>query len=166
MKKFGQVWVETVVYTLIGLSVIGILLAVARPKIDEMKDGFIIEQTIDSLNQIDAKIYEVQRVSGNSRVLDLKVSKGKLVIDSENNVLSWILDSTKKYSEEGAIIDIGRLTVLTEKGNPWRINISSKYSVDLKYDDKDDLKELSEANAKYFLTIRNLGNDVVNLKVR
>ena len=54
--KRSQVWVETVIYTLIGLAVIGILLAAAKPKIDEMRDKLVVEQTIDSMNSIDEKI--------------------------------------------------------------------------------------------------------------
>jgi len=38
--KRAQVWVETVIYTLIGLSIMGVVLAVAIPKINETKDKF------------------------------------------------------------------------------------------------------------------------------
>ena len=36
--KRGQVWVETVIYTLIGLAIIGVVMAAALPKINERKD--------------------------------------------------------------------------------------------------------------------------------
>ena len=37
-NRRGQVWVETVIYTLIGMAVIGLVLAGALPKINEKKD--------------------------------------------------------------------------------------------------------------------------------
>ena len=45
-KKRGQIWVETVIYTLIGLTIIGLLLAVSKPQIDKQKDKALIEQKI------------------------------------------------------------------------------------------------------------------------
>ena len=59
-EKKAQVWVETVIYTLIGLTVIGILLGFSKPKIDSMKDKIIIEQTIDLFERINSLILDVQ----------------------------------------------------------------------------------------------------------
>jgi uncharacterized protein (UPF0333 family) len=36
-NKRGQIWVETVVYTLIALVMIGLVLAFAKPKIEELQ---------------------------------------------------------------------------------------------------------------------------------
>ena len=44
----GQIWVETVLYTLIALALIGITLAFVMPKINESKNNLIVEQTISS----------------------------------------------------------------------------------------------------------------------
>ena len=57
-NKLGQIWVETVIYTLIGIAIIGIVLAIAQPKIEAKKDEVIIEQAIESLGNIDEKIGE------------------------------------------------------------------------------------------------------------
>ena len=54
--KKGQVWIETVVYTLIGLSIIAIILTMAMPQIDKMKDKSVVEQTATALNELDKKI--------------------------------------------------------------------------------------------------------------
>ena len=51
--KKSQVWVETVIYTLIGLSIIGILLAVLKPTVESTKDRLMIEQIIESKNRED-----------------------------------------------------------------------------------------------------------------
>ena len=106
-SKLSQIWVETVTYTLIGLAIIGILLAATKPKIDKLKDKMIIEQTIDSMNKIDSKIYEVQRAPGNKRVLNVKISKGRFIIDAAEDKLKWVLKSKYQYSEEGTPISLG-----------------------------------------------------------
>jgi len=67
LNKSGQAWVETVIYTLIGLSIIGIVLGVATPKIKELTDKAIIDQTISAMNDLDNKIVAVQVAAGNSR---------------------------------------------------------------------------------------------------
>ena len=53
--------------SLIGMAIIGLVLAVALPKINSKKDEIIIEQSIEALGNIDDKIYEVQRAAGNRR---------------------------------------------------------------------------------------------------
>ena len=52
----GQVWIETVLYTMIGLVLIGLVLGFVNPKIEESKDNLIIEQTLTLLNDLDSKI--------------------------------------------------------------------------------------------------------------
>src|SRR3989344_7560325 len=96
-KKRAQVWIETVIYTLIGLAIIGILLGASKPKIDEMKDKILIEQTISSLNEVSAMFSEVQVAPGNRRNVDLKISRGKLFINGDLNQIGWILESNYKY---------------------------------------------------------------------
>ena len=43
IKKIGQVWIETVLYTIVGLAIIGIVLGFAMPKINQAKDNALIE---------------------------------------------------------------------------------------------------------------------------
>jgi len=159
-KKKAQIWVETVIYTLIGLAIIGLLLAISKPKIDQMKDKSVIEQTIDSMNKIDSKIFEViDRGIGNKRRIDeLKISKGRFIINPVDDEISWILDSSYKYSEPDQPIALGRLNVLTTKdGDKWEIEISAEYPVDLTYDGREDLKEFSISPSPYAISILNNG---------
>ena len=102
--KRGQIWVETVIYTLIGLAIIGLVLAAAKPKIDAKKDEIVIEQSIEALNNINNKIYEVQRAEGNRRGVELTVGKGKFVIDIEGDKISWVIESSFEYSEKDVIV--------------------------------------------------------------
>ena len=59
MNLKGQVWIETVVYILIGLALIAIVLAFVMPRINEEKNKAIVEQTIKALSVLDDKINEV-----------------------------------------------------------------------------------------------------------
>ncbi|MGC9309178.1 MAG: hypothetical protein ACP5D2_00595 [Candidatus Nanoarchaeia archaeon] len=163
-NRKAQVWVETVLYTLIGLAIIGIVLAVAKPKIDEMKDKMLIEQSIESMNKIDNKIYEVQRATGNQRKIDMKISNGKFVIDSENNSLFWILESDYKYSEPDIVVESGKMNILTEEASPWKVTLSINYPVDLRYNNQTiGIKEFEAAPSPYTFYIKNKGSNNGNL---
>src|SRR3989344_5151623 len=112
-NKRGQVWVETVIYTLIGLVILGLLLGVTKPKIDELKDRMVIKQTVEALNTLDLQIQDIQYVAGNKRVVEFKIDRGKLVIDPVKEQIYWILeDSKSEYSEPGREISSGDIKVL------------------------------------------------------
>lgn len=156
-SKRGQVWVETVIYTLIGLAVIGILLAVSKPKIEEMKDKIVIEQTLKSLNEISTRIYDVQISPGNKRILDLKISKGKFYIDASADKIGWILDSNYKYSELGRVVNLGNMEILTKEGGPYIIEASMNYSVNLTNNGQEDYISLDGSPTAYKFSIENNG---------
>lgn len=134
MKK-GQIWVETVIYTLIGLVLIGVVLAVVTPKINEYKDRALIEQTMEAMNVVDSKIGEVVREGvGNKRVVDFRVRRGSLYFDLDNDEIIFELNDSKVvYSEPGKEVSIGRISVLTTEG-------SSKYNIQLKMKYNSDLR--------------------------
>ena len=86
MNKKGQIWVETVVYTLIAFTLIGLVLTFAKPKIEEIQDKGLIEQSIKVLDDIDL-IIKTLGGSGNQRLIMLGISKGTLNIDGKNDRL-------------------------------------------------------------------------------
>ena len=45
-KKRGQIWVETVIYTLIGLAIIAVLLALVRPVIEEKDESRTVRERV------------------------------------------------------------------------------------------------------------------------
>ena len=161
IKKKGQVWVETVIYTLIGLTIIGLVLAVALPKINAKKDEVMIDQAIQAMDQIDDKIYEVQRALGNRRTVDLDIGKGRLIIDMDQDTLSWVLDSKFKYSEPGIEVPRGKLFVLTEEADPWKVTLKIEYGVDIWFDELvTGTKELGSSPTPYKLMIENSGKNL------
>lgn len=156
--KRGQIWVETVIYTLIGLTIIGILLAVATPKINSMKDRLRINEAIDSMNKIDLKISEVQAVTGSRRVMDLKIAKGKLIFDGINERIVWEIDSAYKFSEIDDHVPIGDLDVLTEEDSgEFKVSLTKKLGIDLQVDFSDDVRELDVAPTPYKVIAENKG---------
>ncbi len=160
IRKKGQIWVETVIYTLIGLAIIGLVLAAALPKINEKKDEAMIEQSIEALGNIDNKVYEVLRAAGNRRIIDLDIRKGALVIDVEEDTVLWILDSSFMYSEEDMSISVGRINVTTTKGKPWMIKLELKYDLDIRYNNETSgIKQLDVAPTPYKLAVENTGRN-------
>ena len=159
-NKFGQIWVETVIYTLIGLAIIGIVLGVAKPQIDKKKSEIIIQQSIESMQNIDIKVVEALSASGNQRVVDLKISEGNLFFDLDNNSIYWVLNSKFEYSEEGVPISVGLLTVTTTNSAGWKVKIERKYDLNLTFDGKSTgVKEVNSAPTPYKIVIENNGKD-------
>lgn len=159
LNSRGQVWVETVIYTLIGLAVIGILLAVSKPKIEQMKDKIIIEQSIKSLNEISTRIYDVQIATGNKRVLDLKVSKGTFYINASDGAdrIGWIMESNYKYSEVGSEVNLGNMKVKTTDAGPYLVEMWMTYPVNISNDGREDYASYEQSPTLYKLTIENNG---------
>jgi len=159
-NKKSQVWIETVLYTLIGLAVIGLLLAATRPKINSTKDEFIIQQTIKALNELDSKISEIKQAAGNSRIIEFQLSRGELTIS--NNSITWKLqDSSYKLSEENVPVKIGDISALTQKnGDNYIITIFLDYSGvnSFTIDGKEKEITLQPAKIPYNLLIKNTGN--------
>jgi len=161
IDKAGQVWIETVIYTLIGLAIIGLVLATALPKINEKKDSITIEQSIEALGNINNKVYEVQRAEGNRRIVNLDIRKGALIVDMEKDTISWLIDSSFPYSEVGIPVSLGILNVTTREGNPWVVELKLGYDIDLTYNGiNTGTKQLDSAPTPYRFTIEHAGNNV------
>lgn len=155
--KKAQVWVETVIYTLVGLAILGILIVSVRPKIKQMQDESLIEQAMDSLLKINSKIYEASSTKGTRTRFDLKIGGGKFVIDGINDKIYWGIDSSLQYSEENIPIDVGIIKVTTTADDPWYIEMDLFYNFDIKFNGIDETKEFYEGTTPYSVTIENLG---------
>jgi hypothetical protein len=171
MRKRGQIWVETALYTLIGLVLIGLVLGFVNPKINESRDRLLVQQTIDSLNKIDEGI---NIGSGNVRVGFISVKQGSLFIHPESDTIVFELDQlSKPYSEIGRVVEIGRVKAFSDQGQKYAsVNLTLDYSgiFDLKYKGLDETFKLSSAPAPYKLTISNedvgdLDLDVIDISV-
>jgi type II secretory pathway pseudopilin PulG len=127
MLNRGQIWVETVLYTLLGISLMALVLAFAIPKITASQERAIVEQSIQSVQTLYDAIETVQtRGSGNVKGVEISVRAGSLTLDGINDSIMLILPEQKsKYSQPGSAIPRGALTILTEE-------ISGRYKVTLR----------------------------------
>jgi AAA+ ATPase superfamily predicted ATPase len=163
--KRGQVWVETVVYTLIAFVLIGTVLAFIKPKIDELQDKAIIEQSIGIMEEINNVILStIQGGAGNKRVIEVSIKKGTLTIDGSENEMVFEIESSYLYSEEGIPINERGVEIITiNKGSQNVVNLRNDYSqkYDIAYDgDVEGIKTLSQGSTFHKIFITNLGKEV------
>lgn len=158
IMKRGQVWIETVVYTLIGLSLIGLVLGFVTPKIMEYRDRAVIEQTISSLNLVDSKVNEVLRAPGNTRIVDLQLKRGAIYVDSDKNKIYFeIEDSRVLYSQLGEETNIGRIKVLTvENKNKNDVKLTVDYGSSVDFEGTG-VKKISASATPYKISISHQG---------
>ncbi len=167
-SKHAQIWVETVLYTLIALVMIGLVLAFIRPKIIELQDQAIIEQSISILEEIDNIILVLtQGGPGNTRIIKLGIKKGSLKIDGVNDKILFEIQSSYTYSEPGTLIDYGEgINIITEKkGADNLVTISKDYKdeKDITYNNQDILKTITKAPTPYTLYISNEGGNTTKI---
>ncbi|HLG31226.1 MAG TPA: hypothetical protein VI387_13535 [Candidatus Brocadiales bacterium] len=159
--------IEVVLYTLIALTLIGAVLAFVTPKISEIRDKAIVEQSLGIMQGIDNVILSASQGGiGNKRVIDLTIKKGMLKINSENDTVIFEMDSDYIYSEIGEEIKIGGITALTKKfGNSNRITLTSSYgsAYNITYGSKEETKTISAAATPYKLVIENKGGAKTNI---
>jgi len=169
-SKKSQVWVETVIYTLIGLSIIGILLAVVTPKINDIKDKAIITENINSLKDINQQLQNTLLSPGNKRQITLPVKKGEYVIDSVNDTIYYVMrDTNFMYSQVGQEQTSGELTRLTvQKNGDYDVYLILNYkNFNITYQNKDMNRILTSAPTPYTLLIENRGaiNGVTQINI-
>lgn len=166
MEKRGrraQIWVETVIYTLIGLTIIGILLAVVTPRIQQTTDRIVLEQTITALNDFNEKVIATLTAAGNSRQINFGIKEGELNINAGEDKVEYILRaSSLKYSEPGVDIQQGDITIRTEeKDKKFNIFLTLDYSnLDITSGPEgvNTTQTLSKAPSPYGILIENKGD--------
>ena len=162
--KRAVVWISTVIYTLIGLSIIAILLVVVNPRIKELKDSFVIKQTIVAMDDLDNTILDILKAAGNKRYYEFHLSRGNFRFDCSNDIIEWNLDeSLSKASEPGVIFNHGDIQVLTtESNNNYLINLKTNYSrLDLTCSEDQLNNEIviNPASTPYKIYVENKGEN-------
>ena len=157
----GQVWIETVIYMLIAFVMIGMVLAFIKPKIEEIKDKSILEQSVEILTNIEDTVDTIGG-PGNKRIVEISLKKGELEIDGVNDLLIFKMDSMHVYSEPGEIVQVGTLLAqTTKKTRDNLVTLTSNYSssYNLTYHNQEESKALTRAAVPHKLTISNVGYD-------
>ena len=167
--KGGQVWIETVMYTLIALVMISAVMAYAIPRVEEIRDKSVISQSVNALKDINGVILSAaQGGTGNKRIVELSVRKGEIIVDGKNNRINFTMETNYVYSELGKQIATGNMNTLTEKsGGTNKVTLSSDYSqYDLTYGGKtDDVKSLQQSPTSYIISVENKGKDISSGKI-
>ena len=163
-NKKAQVWIETVIYTLIAFSLIAAVLAFVKPKIDELQDKAVIEQSISLMKDFDSTVREIIRGgSGNKRILEIAIKEGSLIINGINDEVVFEIDSNYVYSEPGKEIPEGNLIIKTEKkGNLNLVTLNRSYVNDnynITFNGKDEIKTISKAATSYKISLTNKGKE-------
>lgn len=170
-NKKGQIWIETVLYTIIGLVAIALVLSFITPKINQSKEQSLIEQSIESIRSMESKINEVyESGSGNIRQVDLSIKKGVLNIYPEEDKLELRLEEiTKPFSEPGEIIPYGgNVYLITEKiQKDYAVKIVLNYTkINLTYNkDEKPSEDFYPTSIPYKIKISNLNNELIDLEV-
>lgn len=159
INKIGQVWIETVLYTLIGLALMGVVLAFVTPKLNEGKDKIAIEQTIKSMNDIDDRINAVLQAPGNTRQISINMQRGTLLINSTKDSISFYFDDlTTPYSEPGSIIKMGRIDLFSDKkAKGASALLTLRYTDNITFNQQDIDKTFNSASVPYSFSISNFG---------
>ncbi len=167
LNKKGQIWIETVIYTLIAFVMIGLVLAYAKPKIEELQDKAIIEQSIAMVKDLDSLILTMGG-PGNQRTFELGIKKGVLKIDGKKDLIVFEIEGKHTYSEPGIDIFDGNLIIHTEKRGKFNtVSLTRDYSekYNITYQGKDELKSLSKSSIPYKLLISNKGGDKIVIDI-
>jgi len=168
-KTKAQVWVETAVYSLIGLTIIAILLTTAMPQINKMKDKATISKATTSLNNLNNEINEIQQAPGSVRLIYFKLSRGTLTFDYENNKIIYLLENTNlELSELGREIPEGEISLRTEEyGKKFNIFLTLDYSDSLNLTHGDEKnKILQPGTTDYRIKAENQGEGSVDEKIQ
>jgi len=157
-NKNAQVWIETVLYTVIGLALIGLVLAFITPKINEARDRIVVEQAIESLNGLDEKL---NIGSGNVRNAEFVIKRGELLINSSgDSLILSINDLSKPYSEPNVSIPYGRIDLISRVGQKqssikMTLNYNNRFNIT--YNGKDEDKKFTISSTPYQFVISNKG---------
>lgn len=158
IKKKAQIWVETVIYTLIALTMIGAVLAFALPRIEEIQDKSVIEQSINAVKDINNVVLSVvQGGAGNKRLVETNIRKGTLKIDGTNGneKIIFEMETNYVYSEPGQTVNIGNIKAMTEDiGGTNIVTLTSIYSYDITPNQE---RAIEHSTTPYTISIENKG---------
>ncbi len=169
MEKKAVIWVSTVLYILITIAVLSIAFAALKPRIDEMRDKAIIEQSIDMMGKIDETISQVQDTPGTRREVQINLKKGSLIFDCADKNIIWEFDSVTKYSEVGKEIDNGNIKIKTSDkagaSGVWTVTLTLAYETEITFNGEalTTPKTINSAELPFTLFIENVAS-VINIK--
>lgn len=168
----GQIWIETVLYTLIGIALIGLVLTFALPKITAAQERAVVGQSIGSMQALaDALEMVGTQGVGNVRVVTFALRSGQVVFDGIQDTITLTLpEQTSMYSQPGAPVTQGSVKVLTrEQGGKYQVTLDLSFPrMNLTIGEQDTRATLTAASTAHRITARTIdtqaGKVVVSLE--
>ena len=167
-NKRGQIWVETVIYILIALIMIGAVLAFVNPKIRQIQDKLTLDKTVELLDELNSKITEVAAGTANKRIVNIEIKKGELKIEPDK-IIYTLDESRVAYSEpvaesDNTFVSTGKLVQVrtVKKGDVYTVQLKIEPSdVKLIYPGS----ALTKSSSSYKLALTNTGNNEINIEL-
>lgn len=148
-------------YTVVTLAILGGVLALALPKMQQGQERALIGQQVAALKSIDATVHDVFALSpGNTKIYRLSLERGTFVVDGMANTISMTIpDVGIQYSDVGVPIQDGDVSIETTVAGKKRYLVTARTSYDalginITTRDRDRRLELSAAPTPYALEIR------------
>ncbi|MCS7134430.1 MAG: hypothetical protein NZ889_01040 [Candidatus Pacearchaeota archaeon] len=170
MQK-GVVWVSTVLYIVITISLISLTLVAVTPMIERYRDRIVIEQSVQMLEKIDEMIEKISLSEGSRAKVEIVMRKGIILINSSRDSVSWQLDGCAfMYSEPDHKIVRGKKTILTSSSkttpNKWFVSIEFNYSdYNITFENEEVQKLITPSEMSYNLFIENKGKKQIDFKL-
>ena len=136
--KRGDIWISAVLYMALGIIAISLILTAGLPLIEKAKDRNTVIQTKNLMFTLDEKIKTVANEGpGSQRELNpFIINSGKLIIDENNDRITWTMETKARLSEPNILIEEGSLNMLLNKTfvkDKFNINLFLNYNdIDLK----------------------------------
>ena len=161
-----MIWVSTIIFIAIGITIITLILSSANPMISRMSDKNTIFRTKDLLSQLDGAVKEVvEEGPGSQRRIDLvSIEKGELYIEKMplNYSIRWEMETNTELMELGQEITEGNIHMLLNSTKIVGTNKiilwveSNKVTTNLTTDFTDGSGPFK---GKYIFTIKHQGFD-------
>ncbi len=116
--KHGQIWVSAILYSALGIVIIGIILGIALPLVNNMRDRNTHIQTKEVMSTLNKNIMDViNEGPGSKRYLSpVTIEKGELDINTNSTPsVYWRFTTKNKLMEPGIIFNEGDLQIQLEE---------------------------------------------------
>ena len=105
-------FLSAVLYMGVVISTIVLVVNVLVPVIEKMKDKAAFEQAIVTMSMIDKAVQQVlEEGKFSSRVLTIRVDRGKYVVDNSSNRIEYVLETKANLVSSGVKKRVGNLII-------------------------------------------------------
>ena len=114
----GRVFVSALLYLALGLVIITLILAVATPLINKVRDMNTYLLTQQLMINLDKNIQSVSNEGPGSRrfLSPFVISKGELNVDTIEEKVIWSFETNSKLVEPGVEFEEGPVTIMLTEG--------------------------------------------------